>query len=833
MNWLGLNRLVFWLVRQLLGLLVKTRVHPDDTGQLRIDPEKPVCYVLKNRAMSDLLVLDEECKRAGLPRPTDGLQLDQLRFSNAAFFLVQPQGRFIRKPRTDVLPDKLIQLVEYTRGNEQQDVQLIPVSIFWGRMPDKERSVFKLLFSDSWAVPGWVRKLFIIMAQGRQTLVYFSEPVSLAQLTEQSPDTERMVRKAARILRVHFRRLRETVVGPDLSHKRTIVNTLLRLPNVDQAVQDDAQQHNQSVEKAAKKARAYAEEIAADYSYPVIRLYDVVLTWLWNKLYDGVRVNHFEHLDKVAKDNVVIYVPCHRSHIDYLLMSYVLFHKGHVPPHIAAGVNLNLPVLGGILRRGGAFFLRRSFKGNPLYATIFNEYLNLVFERGFSVEYFVEGGRSRTGRLLQPRPGMVAMTVRSFLRSRRRSFVFVPVYFGYERILEGRTYVGELYGAKKKKESLLDIFRTLQRIRGTFGQVHVNFGRPIHLNDLLDDCCADWRQQPFDEENPPEWLPSAVERLGDRIVTHINEAAVVNPVSLLSLVILATPRRAVDEKALRQQLDHYLTLLHAIPYSQTAVICDHTSEEIIAYTEKLNILTRKTHPLGDILSVEDDKAMLLTYFRNNNIHLLALPSFMACLLINNRVIDTATLLSLCRQMYPFLRSELFIHWDDSIIGDQIGAYIEQFERLQWVSLESGRLVTAAPSSEAFASLTLMSRIIRPTLERYYIAINIMLKRGNGQLQRTQLENLCCLAAERISLLHEFNAPEFFDKALFRNFLDALMSHQMIWEEDDRLMFDERLSDAELGTNLILSNDLRQTIQHVTEVNLAEAEEPPQKTKADR
>lgn len=177
----------------------------------------------------------------------------------------------------------------------------------------------------------------------------------------------------------------------------------------------------------------------------------MVLSWFWNKIYDGIKVNHIEGVQNVAQGHEVIYVPCHRSHIDYLLLSYLLFRNGLTPPHIAAGINLNMPVIGSLLRRGGAFFMRRTFKGNPLYTSVFNEYLHTLFTKGFPVEYFVEGGRSRTGRMLQPKTGMLAITLRSFLRSSRMPIVFVPVYIGYERVLEGRTYLGELRGASKKK----------------------------------------------------------------------------------------------------------------------------------------------------------------------------------------------------------------------------------------------------------------------------------------------------------------------------------------------------------------------------------------------
>ena len=166
-------------------------------------------------------------------------------------------------------------------------------------------------------------------------------------------------------------------------------------------------------------------------------------------------VHHLDTLKQNAPGHEVVYVPCHRSHMDYLLLSYLLYTKGIVPPHIAAGINLNLPVIGPILRRGGAFFLRRSFRGNALYSAVFTEYVSQLVAGGYSIEYFIEGGRSRTGRLLPPKGGMVAMTVRAFLRQPTRPVLFQPVYIGYEKLLEGDSYLDELIGKPKQKESHL------------------------------------------------------------------------------------------------------------------------------------------------------------------------------------------------------------------------------------------------------------------------------------------------------------------------------------------------------------------------------------------
>lgn len=825
MRWLGLDLLFIWLFRKFLFLMVRTRVRPEDIASLNLNPSRPVFYVLKDESFADYLVVDEECRSASLPRPSEGLSRDGFAQRHAVVFLTQ-QGWF-GQSKAQMQPKKLTALVEWLEKNPEQDVQLVPVSVFWGRAPSRENSIFKILFSDTWGVPGMLRKLFIIFAQGRETLVHFNEPLSMRQVLNEGLSQERTTRKIARVLRTHFRRQREAVIGPDLSHRRTLVNTILRTPSVAAEIEAESRRNKSNAKKALANARSYAEEIAADYSHPVIRLYLLVLTWLWNKLYDGVQVHGLDRLMKVAKDNEIIYVPCHRSHIDYLLMSYVVYVNGLVPPHIAAGVNLNMPVVGPILRRGGAFFMRRSFKGNRLYSAVFNEYLNLVFDRGFSVEYFIEGGRSRTGRLLDPRPGMLNMTIRSFLRIQRRPFVFVPVHFSYEKVLEGGTYLGELHGKAKKKESVFDILSTLRKIKGTFGQVHVNIGEPIHLKALLSQVEPDWEKQNYDDNEPPKWLSASVETLGNEIVTRINDAAVVNPVNLLSLALLSCSKLAMDERALAAQLDFYLAFLRRIPYSSIAVVPNVTGADIIAYCERMNILSRRKHPLGDVLRFEEDNAMLMTYYRNNIIHMFALLALVACLVLNNRRLKRDTLVRLTQQLYPFMQTELYIHWQEQDVPEFVDKCVTLMIEFGYLN-GNDREVWAPDSRTSEAMhLAILANTVKQSLERFYITIEILLKSGSGKLKRAQLEELCTLLAQRMSLLHEFSGPEFSDKALFKNFIQALLKNGMLWiDENGLLAFGDPLKQSHEDAHSLLSADARQSIQQIAELDLEKELQPP-------
>jgi glycerol-3-phosphate O-acyltransferase len=212
-----------------------------------------------------------------------------------------------------------------------------------------------VLFSENWTIVGRFRRLLAIALNGRDTLVQFAPPVSLRGVIDEGLPPERTVRKLSRVLRTHFHRLRAAVIGPDLSTRRLLIDQVLAR-HIEEAI---AIRLPDGLYDRSLKA-SYAYEIAADYSHPVVRSVSFLLTTVWNRIYRGVLVHHLDKLKQDAPGHEVVYVPSHRSHMDYLLLSYLLYTKGIVPPHIVAGVNLNLPVVGTILRKGGAFYIRRS-----------------------------------------------------------------------------------------------------------------------------------------------------------------------------------------------------------------------------------------------------------------------------------------------------------------------------------------------------------------------------------------------------------------------------------------------------------------------------------------
>ena len=368
------------MYRQLSSKLLDLVVTPHVLGEVptestaveqeKQDSNKLVCYVLQNYSRSNALVVDGETRRLHLKPALDALSFGTYHEKNSILFLHQNENNFFN---TQTYPPRLLQLIEALEQNQEVDVQLVPVTVLWGRSPDKEDSWFKLLFSDTWATPGTVKQLVNIGLHGRESYLEFHAPQSLRELVDYAKRHHPNISPATYIassLDGYLDQQREVVLGPDLSDRRNVMQSIIKAPDVQDAIRRESIQHKISMLEAERRAIGYVNEIVSDYSASAVRFADMALTRLWTQLYDGVEVHNFSTVRELAKDYEIIYTPCHRSHIDYLLLSYVIYKRGLMIPYIAAGDNLNLPFVGQLLRGGGAFFIRRSFRGNALYRSV-------------------------------------------------------------------------------------------------------------------------------------------------------------------------------------------------------------------------------------------------------------------------------------------------------------------------------------------------------------------------------------------------------------------------------------------------------------------------------
>ena len=813
---LAVHAVWFSVLRRILHLWVRARVLPDDLGELDFDPDGPTFYVLDSNALTSLLITDQLCRAQGWHRPTRGFRAGDIHLPQSHGADRRYRGLFIRTPEGGRHDATIRQLVEQAHDQPGLGIQVIPVTVLMGRAPDNEAGFLKILFSENWELGGRIRRLFATLVNGRATLVQFGQPIRIDDLVAETQDAGVALARISRILRVHFKRVKTSAIGPDRSHRRTLVEKVIKSEAVQLAIDAKAKRENIDHERAENTARAYAREIAADYSYPVVRILDLILSWFWNRIYRGVNVKHFRSFREASPGYEIVYVPCHRSHIDYLLLSYLLYYRGFVPPHIAAGVNLNLPLIGPLLRRGGAFFLRRSFRAQPLYSTVFNQYVSLILSRGVALEYFIEGTRSRTGRLLPPRVGMLSITVRAFLRYRNRPVMFQPVYISYERLAEGNSYISELSGQQKKTESLADLRNVINILRKNYGEVTVSFAEPVLLNERLEAHAPGWDSQDYAMDSKPEWLPGLVDDLAERILVNINRAAHVNPVNLLAIALLASRKHALDENDLETLIALLKAIVQRTGYADRITVTDLEPGQIVEYGLEMGLIERHVHRLGNIIRTDARNAVLLTYFRNNVSHLLAMTAWIACCFLNLQRIRRSRLQQLTATVYPFLQRELFLPWSQDNLAEVTGNCIDTLIELGLLRQYGDRLQRAPGGSDQTYYLRLLANSMVQTFERYFITVSVLAKNGSGQVNRQQLEQLCILSAQRISLLHEFEAPEFYDKTLFKLFIESLRKNGILDQDaDGRLIFDQRLEQFARDARLVLDKEVRHAIIQVT------------------
>ncbi|MCH2336654.1 MAG: glycerol-3-phosphate 1-O-acyltransferase PlsB [Pseudomonadales bacterium] len=781
--------MIYRLSRSVLARLVK----PNLVGTTNFeDPD--VLYVLPQRSLADLLLLDLACEKTSSPPPL--LPLSMPNEARRFFFLNRGAG-FFRKNTMRNYSERMLRINRAHTQDPTLRLTVVPVSIYWGRAANKDRSLVRSLVSDQWLISARLRRLLGLVFNRSDILVRFGTSLSWPQGASSHDQGNSNVRKLARILRVHFRNERRAVLGPDLSNRRSLVEEIVASPSVQNAI-ESADGDWKTLES---KARRDAFAIGSNMSYPTIRVLEGLLSWFWHRIYDGVDIQGFERLEQMAHTHTLVYAPCHRSHVDYLVLSHALFGLGLMLPHIAAGDNLNIPVIGKLLRRGGAFFMRRSFRNDPIYRAVIREYLNEVFSRGHSVEYFIEGGRSRTGRMLPPQLGMLGMTLASHALGLPRPVAIVPVYFSYEKLIEANAYLSELRGQSKRRENVADVFRNLRLIKQNFGRVTLRFGVPIDLASFVDN---------FDPKQhhalPP---PTAAESLGHEILSAINDSAHVNPVNLVALTTLSMPRFTIDEGILIRHMDYLKKLITTNSENHNFSATNLSPTQIVQHVEQLGMLQRGEAEDGGLLGHDPATAILMTWYRNNVLHVVAQPAMLACLLVNRRLpIKIDALERLAQTVLPYIEAELSFRSEPY----ETRRCLLELEKLDLVHSTGDAVTPPRKNAEGRLHLQLLANALMPTLERFYIAIALLNEAGNSVYTRRSLVETASRTARHYSVLYGTNAPEFFDPAPFRGLVRTLEKRGVVGsDKEGYLYFDASITELVRASHHIIKPELQHSI----------------------
>lgn len=737
------------LLRRLLEPFLKVRVAPGELiKHLDLDPTKSVCYVLQTRSITDLLVLEKLLKQFGLPRFKP--QFDDLLKGESGFIYLAKYG--ILSSKKAELSKKLEILLDHVAKNGR-DIQLVPVSIFWGRNPGNEKSnLFRTLFFDARHGGIW-HKMFAVIFNGRQTLCNFGKPLSLKSFVQEDSDQVEMSRKIYRLIRVHFNRQTIAALGPELYDRKRVLASIVRSDRVQTAIEDLMNKKKISRAKAELAALKCIDEIASDISHRTVFLFDKFLSILWQKVYSGVEVRNEQYLAEIADGESIVYMPSHKSHMDYLLVCYVLYAHGMMSPHTAAGVNLNFWPIGGFLRKGGAFFLRRSFKGDRLYGACFNEYLFYLINKGFPVNFFPEGGRSRSGRLLKPKTGMLSMIIQTQLRMVESNITLVPVYISYDKIVEGRSYEKEQAGKKKKGESFLQLLGTAKILRSKMGHAYVSFGKPQKLRDYLEEHVEGWDQRGSDLERPAWLIPQTV-KLASEMTARTNASVVVSPISVISLMLLSAPNRAMTRDDLHALSNIFYRWLRECKYDENTVVEDVDFAEALTQARELIGVEVLTHSLGDIVHVSEKRSLRLSYYSNTVLHLFVLPALIAYVFVKRGKRTVEDIERCCSIFFPFLKREFFLKWTDEEFNGKSKETLHFMVSCGLIEQSTENLYSAPElSEESYTYLTTMAGVLKQMLEFHVVGKLLLIEAAKvGEIDRDLYYKQLSYLLERMSIL---------------------------------------------------------------------------------
>jgi glycerol-3-phosphate O-acyltransferase len=797
------------LLRWLLFLWVKVEVFPRDSPPFEFDPDKATIYVLADRGLSDLLVLTRVTNDLQLPDPLQRLPI--LALSNYhSIYSIASRNPLIdwlrrRKKQAPLLQDLILALQQ----DGEIDLQIVPVSVYWGRPLAKQKHWLQVLFADTWAMAGRTRRFFTLLLHGKKTSLIFSRPIELQAIAKQCDHSAEALHD---FLLAQLTRQREATFGPQITSRKVMTNDVLQATGAQQAIEEASNSQKISLKKARSKATRYCREIFADCTQLTIEIMLRLLRYFWRRFYAGIDSYNLDTLKQTALTHQLVYVPCHRSHVDYLLLSYVIYMENLAIPYIAAGNNLDVPFIGRILRGGGAFFIRRSFKDNPLYSSVMRAYVNRLVELGVPLEYFIEGGRSRTGRLLRPKLGMLDMTVQAHIRSQSRPMAFIPVYIGYEKLIEGKSYIGELYGEKKKRESLFGALGAIFKLKGHFGRVTASFGNPIMLSEVLDQSMPGWQKQVEQIEQKPDWYSKAIVTLSERVMIEINRACVVNPINLIATLLLATPRQSIDMQDLIQQSKFIALLIRSIPAFSSLRISEDFDARQIRRIARQGLLHIRQHPLGEIIYLKPKDSAAMSYYRNNSLHTLIMPALIACCFTNARQMTVSRMMKITRFLYPFLKSELHLEWSEDELQDLMTAILSGMVAQKVLIKTKTGYKRPDRSDHNFLLLMRLAMIVQPIFERYYMTFVVTWQSAESPMPENELEQHCYLLAQKISMLYGINAPDFFDRQLFRHFIEtALKLGYLEINDADALVFAESFEHVNLDISNLLSVEVRSTI----------------------
>ncbi|MFB0521626.1 MAG: 1-acyl-sn-glycerol-3-phosphate acyltransferase [Desulfatiglandales bacterium] len=635
--------------------------------------------------------------------------------TTSLIFLVDPKG-FIRH-FIHAEKDHLQFLLE-TQKDMDRPIFIVPQLVLYKTTPERDHPSLASIFFGFKDHPGVIRKIVLFFRHHRRAFIDFGRPLDLKAYLRNQPSTRPLHTMAAEIRQMLIEGIdiqKRVILGPIMKSRQEIKELVLTDERVSERIENMAYGNDKQLRNLRKKAGEYFDEIAADYNMTYIQAFINALSWFWKKIFEGVIVDE-AGLAKVrewARRGPLIYVPSHKSHIDYLILNHVIFtHHLHVP-RVAAGTNLAFWPMGHIFRKCGAFFIRRSFKGAKLYSEVLARYIKALLEEGHPIEFFIEGGRSRNGKLMLPKTGFLSILLQAYHEGFCNDLIFIPASITYDRILEEKSYLKEIGGDLKERESFWQIIRARRFLKRRYGKIYIRFNHPFSLNDYLS------------QKNLPR--KDIHHNLAFHLVKSINAVSLVTPLSLTATAILSNHRRGFHLSELTETAGILLRFLkrYEVPKAATLANPSKAVKETLSLFISWKIIDFLEDTQGEeetFYYVDEDKKMELEYYKNSIIHFFIPHSLVAISFLTGSeevknpesiVSDYAFLKNLFKHEFVFDENECLEKKVTSLIGYFLdSAFLSRSEE------NGGYKITKL----GFDNLPIWAALAKTFLESYWIAI---------------------------------------------------------------------------------------------------------------
>lgn len=509
-----------------------------------------------------------------------------------------------------------------------QDPQFVPVRLIWHppqRDGAREARLRDLLAFGDPRDPGWLRQHWIVRRHRDRWQVVVGEPALLSELRQRW-------QRAARIDREHTVGLAEFIArqaalaleraerrqrGARYKVPRFVHEEISTRPVFRAGLAQLARALRQSEKAVAQRALRNLREIAATHSPFVIDLVANLVRMIYRRSYAELVYDRvgLERVAELLQRHPVCFLPSHKSNLDHLVLQYAL-HENRLPPnHTAGGDNMNFFPVGPLVRRSGVFFIRRSFKDDQIYKFVLHQYIDYLIEKRFSLEWYIEGGRSRSGKLLPPRYGLLAYVIDAWRRGKTDDVVLLPVAITYDQIQDLAEYVQEHRGQAKERESWRWLLRVLRRLRRRYGNIHIRFGEPLSLTQWLG------QSEEKTGEDPEKDL--TVRKIAFEVCVRMNRVTPITPISLLAMALLSVPDRALTLHEICVLLSDLWALVERRGLPVTAPVDPANPEAItalLAALEANGVAERFAGGPEPVYALVADQALIAAYYRNTIVH---------------------------------------------------------------------------------------------------------------------------------------------------------------------------------------------------------------------